>query len=268
MRVLLIVLALNLSLFSDIMLVGVYKDQNISGYVVSEKYDGVRGFWDGEKLLSKSGKRLFAPEFWTKEFPPFAIDGEIWSKRGEFEKILSIVTTKDDKSRWSELKFMVFDVPNAKGGLFERLEVLQKYLNVHPNSPIQIIKQEPIKDKKELKKRLKKVVDLGGEGLVVRDPKVGYIKGRSDKILKVKPYFDSECEVVAINDGKGKYKGMMGSITCKDGDVVFRIGGGFSDEMRANPPKLGTIVTYKFNSFTNGGKPKFARFLKIKKEIE
>jgi DNA ligase-1 len=42
------------------MLLKVYKDQNISGWVVSEKLDGIRGYWDGKKLISRGSKIIHA----------------------------------------------------------------------------------------------------------------------------------------------------------------------------------------------------------------
>jgi DNA ligase-1 len=34
---------------------------SLSDYWASEKYDGVRGYWDGEKLLTRGGERIAAP---------------------------------------------------------------------------------------------------------------------------------------------------------------------------------------------------------------
>jgi len=78
----------------NLLLLKVYKDQNISGWVMSEKLDGVRAYWDGKHLISRGGKIIHAPKWFTKDYPPFAIDGELWSKRGDFENISSIVRDK------------------------------------------------------------------------------------------------------------------------------------------------------------------------------
>ena len=102
-----------------------------------------------------------------------------------------------------------------------------------------------------------------------RDPKAPYIGGRTDKILKVKKFLDSECEVLQIYDGKGKFKGKMGSVLCQDikTKVKFRLGSGFSDEIRSNPPKIGQILTYKFQNLTKNNKPRFHVFIRFKKEL-
>jgi DNA ligase-1 len=92
-----------------------------------------------------------------------------------------------------------------------------------------------------------------------------YHTGRSAHVLKVKKFADMEGVVIGLNKGKGKYKTMMGSLTLelKNG-IVFKLGTGFTDEIRKKPPLLGTIVTFKYHGFTKTGKPKFASFLRMR----
>ena len=71
-----------------------YKGQNVGGWLASEKLDGVRAYWDGRNLLSRNGKILAVPEGWSAHFPPFALDGELYTARSEFEKIQSTVMDK------------------------------------------------------------------------------------------------------------------------------------------------------------------------------
>jgi len=112
-----------------------YKVQNVGGWLASEKLDGVRAYWDGRNLLSRNGKILAAPESWSTHFPPFALDGELYTAQGEFEKIQSIVMDKmPSATAWSEIKFYVFDVPEAGGGLLERLSELEKFILQKPQA--------------------------------------------------------------------------------------------------------------------------------------
>ena len=59
------------------MLLENYKDQNVIGWVMSEKLDGVRGYWDGKQLFTRGGIPLNPPAYFLENFPPFAIDGII-----------------------------------------------------------------------------------------------------------------------------------------------------------------------------------------------
>ena len=80
-------------------------------------------------------------------------------------------------------------------------------------------------------------------------------------ILKVKKFFDDEGLVIGHNYKNGKFKSLKLELKNK---VIFNLGGGFSNEQRLNPPKIGEIVTFKYYGFTKNQKPKFASFLRIR----
>ncbi|RDU72200.1 DNA ligase [Helicobacter brantae] len=241
-------------------------EKNAQNYLYSEKLDGVRAYWDGEVLYSRGGKRLSPPSFFTQNFPPFAIEGELWSKRGDFEGIASIVKSSKNPKNWEKLKFYIFEVPNQKGGILQRLEVLESYLSTHPAPFIQIIPQLQVSDSKELMQKLDAITKLGGEGLVLRDKNESYYTGRSKKAMKLKAYLDRECKILSYTQGEGKFASQVGSIICQDKNKTFKIGSGMSEDFRKNPPKLGTIITYKYFGLTKKGLPKFPIFLRIREE--
>lgn len=249
----------------NLMLLEQYHDQIIEGWVMSEKLDGVRGFWDGNQLLSRQGLPLVPPDYFIKDFPPFAIDGELFSERGKFEEISATVRAANPKG-WYKLKLHVFDVPNAEGDLFARLNTLRDYLTKHPSPYIQIIEQIPIHNRDHLSAFFTEIQQLGGEGVVVRNPNSPYIQGRSAQILKLKAVDDEECIVVAHHTGKGKYADKLGAITCENQRGRFRIGSGFKDKDRENPPAIGSTITYKYRGLTAHGKPRFATFWRIREE--
>ena len=260
-----------------------YKGQNVGGWLASEKLDGVRAYWDGRNLLSRNGKILAAPEGWSVHFPPFALDGELYTARGEFEKIQSTVMDKTPSvTAWSEIKFHIFDVPEASGGLLERLSELEKFILQKPQAGqnLKIIKQVKVKDNAEFEAFAEAVITKGGEGAVVREPNVPYERKRSKNALKYKKIKDAECEVIAVNKGSGKYEKFVGSLTCKalggkddkeragepKEGTTFKIGSGLSDKNRQDPPKLGSIITYKFQNLSSYGKPRFPIFLRIRED--
>lgn len=254
------------SLFAQkpaLMLLEQYKNQDLTGWVMSEKLDGVRGYWDGKQLISRQGNPLSPPDYFLKNFPPFAIDGELYSERGKFEEIAGIVKSFEPKG-WYKLKLHVFDVPNAEGDLFKRLDFLRNYLAENPTPHIEIIEQIPIQNQAHWQNFYRQILDLGGEGIIVRNPNAPYINGRSAQILKLKPTFDEECTVIAHHKGKGKYADKLGAITCENHRGQFRIGSGFKDRDRSNPPPIGTLITYKYRGLTENGKPRFATYWRIR----
>ena len=250
----------------DLLLLKTYDDTlHVEGWLMSEKLDGVRAYWDGKRLISRGGHEFQAPSWFTKDFPPFEIDGELWTKRGDFEHISSIVRKQTPHNGWKSITYNIFEVPNQKGGLLSRLDVLNKYLKQYPSSYIRVLKQSTCRDKSHLKAYLKEVEDKGGEGIVVRDGEVPYINKRTSKALKVKSFDDAECEIVGYKDGTGKYKGKVGSFTCrqKNGQIIH-IGSGITDELRKSPPKIGTNITFKYNGLTKNGKPRFPVYLRVR----
>ena len=245
----------------DLLLLKTYKDQNVSGWVMSEKLDGIRAYWDGEKLLTRKGNRIYPPKWFIKDLPPFELDGELWTKRADFENISSIVRDKIPSDAWQNITYNIFEVPNAKGGLFQRLKKIEPYCSKY----LKIIKQTKIKSKKQLKEFLTLIESKNGEGVVVRDPKVPYINKRTSKALKVKTFYDEECMVIGYNNGKGKFDGLVGSIKCKlTNGIIFNIGSGLTNILRKNPPVIGDIVTFKYKEFTSYGKPRFPVYLRIR----
>ncbi|WP_369177294.1 DNA ligase [Candidatus Thiodubiliella endoseptemdiera] len=253
----------------DLFLLKTYNEKlDVVGWVMSEKLDGIRGFWDGEKLISRGGVILNPPKSWTANFPNFAIDGELWTKRADFEGVSSIVRRKKPDSRWQKVSFNIFEVPNQKGGILQRLKVLQDYLQQHPSKTIRIIQQIPVKSKQQLNDFLNEIISKKGEGIVVRNPKTLYQTGRLSSALKIKKYQDEECTVLEILSGKGKYSNKMGALKCqtKTGKIL-KIGSGFTDQQRQNPPIIGSEITFKYYGLTNNKKYKHPVFLKIKPKL-
>lgn len=250
----------------DIMLPQVYSEGiDVSGWLMSEKLDGVRGYWDGQQMLSKNGNRLYPPAAFTRNLPPFPLEGELWGGRGTFEKTVSIVKKQQPHDGWLELKFAIFDVPRTPGGFLQRLQRATDWFKKHPSRFAFVIVQKPVRDPDELKVELKRMEALGGEGLIVRKPDALYTTGRSREILKVKSYLDTEAVVIAHIQGTGRNLGRMGSLLVELPDATqFKIGTGFSDAQRDNPPPVGATITFKYYGLYASGIPKFPSFLRIR----
>jgi DNA ligase 1 len=239
--------------------------QSIAGWYMSEKLDGVRAYWNGHELLSRKGNRFAAPAWFTQDFPPFELDGELWIGRGHFEEVMSIASRAEPHNAWAQLSYQIFEVPNATGNLNARLQRLRDYLEVRPVERIHIIPQVLCTGKSHLNAMLAEVEAAGGEGLVLRNPATPYETGRSDNALKVKSYDDMEAEVIGYRAGKGKYAGQTGALRVRiNGDRDFYIGSGLSDKLRLKPPSLGSLITFKYYGLTEQGIPRFASFMRVR----
>ncbi len=240
---------------------------DLEQYWVSEKLDGVRAYWNGQQLISRQGNIYPAPAWFTKGFPSQALDGELWLGRQQFQTLLSIVRKKQAiDSEWKKVKYFVFDQPELDLPFSLRLKNLQQLVSASNNPYLHSVKQFRINNPEQLQQQLDRVVTLGGEGLMLHHADAYYHAGRNNNLLKVKPYYDAEAEVIVHIPGKGKYQGMMGSLLVRTAaGIEFKIGSGFSDLERNNPPEIGSMITYKFYGKTDKGIPKFASFLRQKK---
>lgn len=87
-----------------------------TGWLMSEKLDGVRCYWNGKNMYSRAGNPFYAPPEFKAKLPKMAIDGELWTSRDDFQKIVSIVRKHEpEKEEWAKIKFMIFDAPLVKG---------------------------------------------------------------------------------------------------------------------------------------------------------
>lgn len=249
------------------MLPQVYDKQDIIGWWMSEKLDGIRGYWDGQQLFSKNGRLLFPPAEFTATLPPFPVEGELWVGRNGFEQTASIVQREKPHAGWLTLKFGIFDLPRESGTFRQRLSKIKVWLDKHPASSAFLIDQTPVRYLQQFRDELQRIENLGGEGLIVRDPDARYESGRSMAILKVKNFQDAEAIVIAHLPGKGKHDGRLGALLVEPEEgAQFRIGTGFSDTERESPPAIGTVITYKYYGRYRSGLPKFPSFLRVRSD--
>ncbi|HQR34356.1 MAG TPA: DNA ligase [Blastocatellia bacterium] len=238
-------------------------------YLVSEKYDGVRAIWDGKVLRSRSGNAFSAPAWFIAKLPTQALDGELWLGRGQFEKLSGYVrkTTPID-AEWRQIKYMVFELPNAPGTFEQRYQLIRQIVAKANWPQLVAIEQVRLADNAALKRKLNEVVTAGGEGLMLHLASAPYVTGRNDVLLKLKPLEDAEATVIAHIPGKGKYTGMMGALQVEMADGKrFQIGTGFTDAVRANPPAVGTLITFTYRGLTKNGLPRFASYLRVREKF-
>ena len=241
-------------------------DINVRDYWVSEKLDGVRAYWDGRRLLSRRGNVFQAPAWFTEGFPPHPLDGELWLGRGAFEATLSAVRKQRPvAAEWRQLSYQVFELPGAAGDFSQRLARLERIVAAVNSPHLKLIPHQRLKDQAALQEKLDEVVAGGGEGLMLHRADSLYETGRGTALLKLKTYEDAEAVVIAHLPGKGRNLGRLGALLVEMPDgKQFKIGSGFSDQERENPPPVGALVTYKYYGLSRRGIPRFASFLRIR----
>ena len=244
-------------------------DVDVTQYLVSEKYDGVRALWDGKNLFFRSGNIVNAPEWFKAKLPKQKLDGELWLGRERFEELSGMVKkSPPNDDEWRQLSYMIFELPDEPetyAGRYKKIVDLIKHINW---PQLKAVEQVRIADRASLQQKMDTLVKQGGEGLMLHLADAPYITGRSDVLLKLKPAMDTEAKVIGHIAGKGKYTGMLGALEMQTPQGKrFRIGTGFSDALRKNPPAIGSIITYKYNGLTKKGVPRFASYLRVRQEF-
>lgn len=283
------------------------------GWIASEKWDGYRALFmydeDGRgHFYSRAGKIFNAPEWMLAAMPPINIlknrilDGELWAGRENFQLMGTVRKKIPLDEEWMDITYQVYDVITFEEDRFiDRLKSLKKivsftdkrwkiitsdgtisYPMINLESPIKMTEQIEIKSQKILDEYYQKIIDGGGEGVMLKHPLKPYIDGRNSYLLKVKPCFDREAIISGYKSGNGKYQGMLGGFICKplvnhdtymtldeDEDHIFTLSG-MDDMIRKNYKKthpLGTIITYECSGFTDKGVPRFGRYLRKRDDV-
>lgn len=243
-----------------------HESDDPTGWWWSEKLDGVRAYWDGQNFISRQGNVYHAPDWFKAGLPSHPLDGELWMGRGKFQQTISVVKRLDGGLQWESIRYMVYDAPHLDTAFEERVDFLKKCFPMGVGGVYaEVLKHERVRDKAHLLSLLKRYVDEGAEGIMIRQPGSLYEVDRSYTLLKVKPVEDDEGEVIGYVPGKGRHKGVVGSLTVrlKDG-VEFDLGSGLTDAERRDPPPIGSIVTFTYIGKTNDGKPKCTGFVAVR----
>jgi DNA ligase-1 len=243
-------------------------EQNLTGWWMSEKLDGVRAYWDGQQFLSRQGNVFHAPAWFTKGLPNTQLDGELWIDRKAFQRTVSIVRRQDAGTAWRDVKYVVFDAPHADRPFEERRRVIHEAVREDECSHVRVLYHVQCEGIVHLQKEMVRIESLGGEGLMLRQPSSLYVAGRSHTLLKVKRFHDAEARVVQHLPGSGRHKGRLGALLVETpAGIQFSVGTGLTDPQREKPPAMGSVITYRFQELTDGGVPRFPSFVRVRSDI-
>lgn len=202
-----------------------YADQDVAGWLVSEKLDGVFARWSNGVLFNKEWRILTAPASLTAGQPDG--EGEIWHPSG-LERVQGCLSWSADDSRWHGVRF----IPHAS------------------------IPAKAVSGAIDAYAMLDEIHERGGEGIVLKNPKTG-------EMLKLKPSPDAEATVLGYTRGKGRNPG-IGSLVVEWGEVTFCLSVGLSNQDRLNPPPVGSRITFAYDCKTRYAKPRNARFMRVR----
>ena len=159
-----------------------YNGEDVSGWLMSEKLNGCRAYWDGETMWSRGGRVINIPDAMRMMLPKgIHLDGEMFCPL-DFNNAKRAV----QYSRFvASVEFHVFDLPTCPGSFSERYSALMRLLKFHTNH----VKMVPVYHCPSIDRAvcwMKEIQVKGGEGVMLRDPADIYQPGRSRGLLKLK----------------------------------------------------------------------------------
>ena len=155
-------------------------DQDVTGWLMSEKLDGWRVMWTGSQYVTRGGKVLDAPKSWYRGMPKTPLDGELFGGHGSLWEIPTMI-----REGWKGLTFHPFDAPAHSGPFVDRLAHLQ---SLRLPKHCQLVTHTVCTGVSELRAASGAIYSAGGEGCVVRDPAALYAVGRTKSIQRLVPF--------------------------------------------------------------------------------
>jgi DNA ligase-1 len=146
--------------------------QDVTGWYASEKLDGCRAYWDGERFWTRGGNIVAAPQ----SMPSVPLDGEFWAGRGRLQEARLAV----QHGRFTpSVRFVVFDAPQAPGDWMERMAYVRTL-------GVECVEGWTVRNVRHLCNELARIKESGGEGLMLHAPGTGYVVGRTKSLVKSK----------------------------------------------------------------------------------
>lgn len=169
--------------------------QDLAGWLVSEKMDGCRMFWDGSRAWTRQGNEIRVPASWRAALPAgVALDGELFSAAG---LLAASLAARLGGEYFAGCEFVVFDAPGAAGGWLSRLEAARLVIGA---GPVRVVDGWAADSTEQALAAMQAVQARGGEGLMARHPGLGYQPGRTDRLLKVKRATPKTKTVAKVGD--------------------------------------------------------------------
>ena len=254
--------------------------------VAEPKLDGVRVLCvvgdNSVKFFSRSGKEFTTFEHLkepiidaakARGWGAFVLDGEVVS--GSFNKTVSEVRKKNIQA--TDAEFHVFDVFPAETlsvgtsawSYKGRRESLQGFVSATvKGGPIKLIPRYLVSSVAEIYALYEAVRARDLEGLIIKDPDAPYVTKRSHAWLKLKAEESVDVSIVGVEEGTGKYEGVLGALIVDHKGVRVNVGTGLSDGQRESfwaerESLIGRLCEVEFHEITPDGSlrhPRFKRF--------
>jgi DNA ligase 1 len=177
--------------------------------------------------------------------PHIYLDGELYKHGLSLNKISGITrsSTSDEESQIEYHVYDCFSPTQSLGTYSDRLNILKQLLGSSTSGKVHLVKTTTVKSESQLAGLYKKFLSEGYEGAMLRLDRE-YVHTRTSALIKYKPAFDDEFEIVDWSTGeKGKASDAL-MLRCKT-----------KDNKEFNVTPTGTMVTRRELAAKFGNQP-------------
>ena len=142
---------------------------------------------------------------------------------------------------------------------------------------VRVVEYQMVGSVTEAREVFERYLAAGEEGIILKAGTAPWENKRVKHQLKFKGELECDLQIVDVQEGTGKYVGMLGAIVCQSGStdgktITVSVGSGFNDDHRINlwnirTELLGKIVALKYNSSIQNKQGGDSLFLPIFLEI-
>ena len=220
----------------------------------------------------------------------FVLDGEVMGK--SFQELMTQARRKTD-AKADDCVYHVFDIlPLAdfnrgywNAQQYKRIEILKKLEPIVTSMPNVVITEgievdlDTPEGRTEYEKYCMDSVNIGLEGVMIKDLGAPYICKRSTSWMKYKPVYTYDLTIVKVEEGEGKNSGKLGAFVCEGLDeasgkfIRVNVGSGFTDEERLlffTDAYVGTVVEVMCDAITQSADGayslRFPRFVTMRED--
>lgn len=174
---------------------------------------------------------------------------------------------------WDMIPYVLFCDGYCGTPYSTRFSSLKKLVDQIPpeNKKIWLVASDIVESSDEANVKFEEYLGLGLEGIILKDGSGVWEDKRAKHQIKFKGELECDLRIVGVEQGTGKYAGMLGAIICEseDGVVKTRCGSGFNDEQRQTlgAEIIGKVVAIKYNMRSVDKQGKQSLFLPIVLEI-
>jgi ATP-dependent DNA ligase len=172
---------------------------------------------------------------------------------------------------WDIIPYVLFEAGYCATPYSQRIDTLANLLATHEPEKVYLVQKTTVENIEEANVIFERYLSMGQEGIILKDLSGVWEDKRSKTQIKFKGELECDLRIVGIEEGTGKYAGMLGAILCEsaDGVIKVRVGSGFSDEQRKNLGEniVDKIAAIKYNTRIKNKAGEESLFLPIILEI-